>query len=91
MKTRAAVTLGKSSMTSFGCANRRSPMRDLRSDWKRWSHAERVSAIALVATFICGSLIFGLLTGGSPGRRVSLLATTPIEWSGTHVSHGMRL
>jgi hypothetical protein len=26
-------------------------MRDLKSDWKRWSHAERFSAIALV-TFV---------------------------------------
>jgi hypothetical protein len=33
-------------------------MRDLRSDWKRWGRAERVSAVALIAAFIiCGSSI----------------------------------
>jgi hypothetical protein len=42
----------------------RHPMRDMKSDWKRWSPAERVSAVALVATFIIiyGSSIVGALT-----------------------------
>jgi hypothetical protein len=36
-------------------------MRDLRSDWKRWSRAERVSAVALIAAFIIrGSSIVGV-------------------------------
>jgi len=36
------------------------PMGDLRSDWRRWSRAERVSAVALIAAFIiCGSSIVG--------------------------------
>jgi hypothetical protein len=66
-------------------------MHDLKSDWKRWSHAERVSAIAIVAAFIaCGSSIVGGLAGGAGGRSVFLLAATPIERSGTLESHVMQ-
>jgi hypothetical protein len=41
------------------------PIHDMKSDWKRWNRAERVSAIALVATFIIiyGSSIVGMLSG----------------------------
>jgi len=40
-------------------------MRDVRSDWKRWSAAERAGAVALIASLIviCGSSIVGALTG----------------------------
>jgi hypothetical protein len=63
-------------------------MHDLKSDWKRWSCAERVSAVALVAAFIiCGLSIVGVRTGGAGDRPVFLLAATPIERSGTHESH----
>jgi hypothetical protein len=39
-------------------------MRDIKSDWKRWSFAERVSAVALIVAFIFiyGSSIAGALT-----------------------------
>src|ERR1700732_1231762 len=49
------------------------PMSDLKSDWKRWSRAERVSAIAIVAAAViaCGSATIGGLTGGSGGRQRS--------------------
>ena len=67
-------------------------MRDLTSDWKRWSRAERVSAIAIVvaAVIVCGSSIVGALTGRAGGRPVSLLAATQIERSGTHESRVMQ-
>jgi hypothetical protein len=59
-------------------------MRDLKSDWKRWSCAERVSAIAIVAAFIvCGSSIVGGLTGGSGGGP-AFLPGTSAERSSTH-------
>jgi hypothetical protein len=43
----------------------RHPMRDVKSDWKRWSFAERVSAVALIVAFvfIYASAIAGALTG----------------------------
>jgi hypothetical protein len=28
------------------------PIRDLKADWKRWSRAERISAVAIVAAVI---------------------------------------
>jgi hypothetical protein len=60
-------------------------MRDLRSDWKRWSHAERMSAAALVVAFIiCGSSVVGVLTGGPGARPVFLHGTNTVEGSGTH-------
>jgi hypothetical protein len=64
-------------------------MHDWKSDWKRWSCPERISAVAIVAAafIVCGSPIVGVLTGGRP---VFLLAATPIERSGTHESHVMR-
>jgi hypothetical protein len=39
-------------------------MRDMKSDWKRWSAAERVGAVALIASLIiiCGSSVVGALT-----------------------------
>jgi hypothetical protein len=40
----------------------RHPMRDIKSDWKRWSFAERVSAVALIVGFIYGSAIAAALT-----------------------------
>jgi hypothetical protein len=54
-------------------------MCDLKSDWKRWSHAEQVSAIAIVAAavIVCGSSTIGGLTVGSGG----LLAGTSAERS----------
>lgn len=33
------------------------PMRDIKSDWKRWSQGERIGAIAIIATF---TIIYGL-------------------------------
>ena len=32
------------------------PMRDIRADWKRWSRAERISALIIIATvtIACG-------------------------------------
>jgi len=40
-------------------------MRDVKSDWKRWSAAERVGGVALVGSLIiiCGSSIVSALTG----------------------------
>ena len=68
----------------------RYPMHDLKFDWKRWSRAERVSAVALVAAFIiCGSSIVGALTGGSGGRPAFLPGTTSAERSSTHGSHSI--
>jgi|SRR6266851_1989855 len=67
----------------------RYPMRDLKSDWKRWSRAERVSAIAIVAVFfVCGSSIVGGLTGGSGGGP-GFLPGTSAERSSTHGSHSI--
>jgi hypothetical protein len=64
-------------------------MRDLKSDWKRWSRAERIGAIVIVAAFIvCGSSIVGNLTGGSGGRP-GFLPGTSAEWSGTHGSQSI--
>ncbi len=69
--------------------SKRYPMRDLKSDWKRWSRAERVSAIAIVAAFIvCGSSIVGGLTGGS-GDGPAFLPGTSAERSSTHGSHSL--
>jgi len=68
----------------------RYPMRDLKSDWKRWSHAERVSAIGLVAAFIvCGSSIVGGLTGGSGGGPAFPPGTTFVDRSSTLGSHSI--
>jgi hypothetical protein len=33
-------------------------MRDFKSDWKRWSLAERVAAVALGAMFIVSAGVF---------------------------------
>jgi hypothetical protein len=64
----------------------RYPMRDVKSDWKRWSRAERVGAVALVAAFIiCGSSIFSLLAGGSGATQGS----TTVVKSSTPGSHGI--
>jgi hypothetical protein len=40
-------------------------MRDLSSDWKRWSRAERISAVALAAAMILvpGSSVIQALIG----------------------------
>jgi len=52
-------------------------MRDMKSDWKRWSRAERIGAVGTVATFIiCGSLVFGALAGSSAPKLVSPQAIT---------------
>jgi hypothetical protein len=67
-------------------------MRDIKSDWNRWSRAERISAVALVAAFIiCGSSIVGVLTGNSSGAKpVFLLGAASLERNSTHGSHGIR-
>jgi len=67
----------------------RYPMHDLKSDWKRWSRAERVSAVALVVAFIiCGSSIVGVLTEGSGGGP-AFLPGTSAERSSNHGSHSI--
>jgi hypothetical protein len=65
-------------------------MRDVKSDWNRWSHAERVSAVALVAAFIiCGSSVVGMLIGDSKARPVLLHGAATVERNSTHGSPGM--
>jgi len=50
-------------------------MRDMKSDWKRWSRAKRIGAFAIVAVFIVfGSSVFGVLAGGSAPKLVLLQA-----------------
>ena len=41
------------------------PMRDIKADWKRWSRAERISAITIIATVTIGSglTLVGALVG----------------------------
>jgi hypothetical protein len=66
-------------------------MRDMKSDWKRWTRAERIGAVAMVAAFIvCGSSVAGVLAGGSAHKIVFLQATTGIERSMLHGSDDMR-
>ncbi len=38
------------------------PMRDIKADWKRWSRAERISAITIIATVTIG---YGLTLVGA--------------------------
>jgi hypothetical protein len=74
-------------LEELGSSLERCPMRDVKSDWKRWSHAERVSAVALVAAFIiCGSSIFSVLAGGSGATQ----GTTTVVKSSTPGFHGIR-
>jgi hypothetical protein len=74
-------------LEELGSSLERYPMRDVKSDWKRWSRAERVSAVALVAAFIiCGSSIFSVLAGGSGATQ----GTNTVVKSSTAGSHGIR-
>jgi hypothetical protein len=34
------------------CAQRGTPLRDIRSDWRRWSVAERLSAAAIMVSWL---------------------------------------
>jgi len=82
-----AASFGNASSGTNSPGLKRYPIDDLKSDWKRWSRAERVSAVAIVAAFIvCGSSIVGALTGGSGGRPALLPGTTFAERSSTHAS-----
>jgi hypothetical protein len=39
-------------------------MRDIKSDWRRWSRAERIGALALIATLVAsGSSLVQVLAG----------------------------
>lgn len=42
-----------------------SPVRDLVSDWKKWSRGERV--LAIVVTFVLAALPLSLLLNAHPG------------------------
>jgi hypothetical protein len=48
---------------------RRCRMRDMKSDWKRWSPAERAGAVTIMTIYfiVCGSSIVGALVGSNAG------------------------
>lgn len=68
-------------------------MHDLRSDWKRWSRTERISAVTfvvVVAFLICGSSVFGALTGAWASKAVRLQGAAAVGTSGTLDYDGTR-
>jgi hypothetical protein len=63
---RSSVTgvFGREQVEVLLPVTRISAMRDIKSDWKRWSRAERVGAIAIIATLlVSGSSLVQALAG----------------------------
>ena len=65
-------------------------MRDVKSDWKRWSRTERISAMTFVVVvlIVYGSSVFGELAGVWAFKTVFLQEFTVVERSATHGSDG---
>lgn len=62
------------------------PMRDMKSDWKRWSRTERISAMTfvIVAFAVSSASIFGELAGQSASKAVFPQGNTAVEESPLH-------
>lgn len=67
-------------------------MHDMKSDWKRWSRTERISAttFVLVALAICGSSVFGELAGVWQPETAFPHGASAVERSTTHGTDGPR-
>ena len=55
-------------------------MRDLKSDWKRWSPVERMSVLALAAIVVmvvCGSIVGGVAGEAAVANFDALPRTAP--------------
>jgi hypothetical protein len=67
-------------------SKRRLPMRDMKSDWKRWGRTERISAVTfvVVAFAVSSASIFGELEVESASKAVLLQGNTAVEKSPIH-------
>jgi hypothetical protein len=65
-------------------------MRDIKSDWKRWSRTERIGVMTfvIIVSVVYGSSVFGELAGVWAFKTVFLQESTAIERSASHGSDG---